>query len=121
VQELFCRLLRRDANIQGGAMLLGEVDLLGCSLRQQRSLLAVYDRQTLVPTTLRNYLGLANGPVTPSRLHEMLTLLDLDSIVRELPDGLDTELSYSGAPLLLDQALRLKLVYALLSDTRVLV
>lgn len=121
VQELFCRMLRRDTELRGGAMRLGELDLLACSLPQQRQLLRVLDRQTLVPMTLRAYLGLADSNVTPSRLHEVLTLLELDSCVRELPFGLDTELGYSGEPLLLDQALRLKLAHLLLGPARVLV
>jgi putative ABC transport system ATP-binding protein len=121
IQNLFCGLLQRDVQVPGGGMWLGELDLLSCSLPQQRSLLCVLDRQTLVPMTLRDYLALAGGTVTPSRLHEVLSLLDLDTCVRELPEGLDTELSYSGAPLLLDQALRVKLAHALLGEARVLV
>ncbi len=121
IQNLFCGLLQRDVQVRGGGMWLGELDLLSCSLPQQRSLLCVLDRQTLVPMTLRDYLALAGGTVTPSRLHEVLSLLDLDTCVRELPEGLDTELSYSGAPLLLDQALRVKLAHALLGEARVLV
>jgi ABC-type transport system involved in cytochrome bd biosynthesis fused ATPase/permease subunit len=121
LQSLFCRLLCRDAEVRGGAMRLGELDLLACSLPQQRQLLRVLDRQTLVPMTIRAYLTLADRQVTPSRMHEVLSLLDLDACIRELPDGLDTELSYSAAPLLLDQALRLKLAYALLGSTQVLV
>lgn len=121
VQDLFCRLLRRDAAVIGGGMQLGNLDLLGCTLFQQRSLVTVFDRQTLVPMSIRAYLDRANGPVPPSRLHEVLSLLDLDACIRDLPQGLDTELSYSGEPLLLDQALRLKLAYALLGRTQVLV
>ncbi|MGA0805250.1 MAG: hypothetical protein ACO3PV_01880 [Pseudohongiellaceae bacterium] len=121
VQDLFCRLLCRDAELRSGSMRLGELDLLGCSLQQQRSLLSVLDRQTLIPVTIRAYLELAGPGLTPSRIHEALTLLDIDVCIRELPSGLNTQLSYSGAPLLLDQALRLKLAHALLSDTRVLV
>jgi putative ABC transport system ATP-binding protein len=121
VQDTFCRLLRRDVEVRSGGMWLGDLDLLSCSLPQQRSLLCVLDRQTLVPMTVRSYLALAGGSVTPSRLHEVLALLDLDTCIRELPAGLDTELSYSGAPLLLDQALRLKLAFVLLGEARVLV
>lgn len=121
VQELFCRMLRRDTELRSGAMRLGTFDLLACSLPQQRQLLRVLDRQTLVPMTIRAYLELADASLTPSRLHDVLTLLELDACVRELPAGLDTELGYSGEPLLLDQALRLKLAHLLLGPGRVLV
>lgn len=122
VQDAFCNLLKGDVtSVHGGAWFLGEVDLSRCSEATLRSAVEVIDRQTLLPVSIREYLSLADERATPARVHHFLELAGLQAVISRLPENLDTLLTWSGAPLLLDQALRLKLVHALLGDSQVLV
>ncbi|HEY0961769.1 MAG TPA: ABC transporter ATP-binding protein [Pseudomonadales bacterium] len=121
VQEGFIALLKRNVAPQGGALLYGDIDLRECSAGELRQAIAVFDRQTLLPLGIGEYLRLAAPEAGASRTYEVLDLLELHRDLRLLPQGLDTQLDYSGAPLSLEQALRLKLAFALLGNARVLI
>ncbi|MGV3592517.1 MAG: ABC transporter transmembrane domain-containing protein [Gammaproteobacteria bacterium] len=119
VQAVFSGLLTRRIEPHGGALLFGNIDLRDCAADQLREAIAVYDRQTLLPISIGQYLRLADPAAGASRTYDVLDLLDLHRDLRSLPQGLDTPLDYSGAPLTLEQALRLKLAFALLGGARV--
>jgi len=122
LQEAFSRLLNLNlSQNQGGSLLLGGCDLHDFSIEDLRGLVMVLDRQTLLPISIREYLLLANDRKSLSILNSVLELLELDDVINVLPMKLDTVLTWSGSPLMLDQALRLKLAHALLGDSRILV
>ncbi|MDY6982012.1 MAG: ABC transporter ATP-binding protein, partial [Pseudomonadota bacterium] len=121
MQEAFTGLLTRGVQPTGGALLIGDVDLRDCAADQLREAIAVYDRQTLLPLSIAEYLKLADPSAGARRMHEVLDLLDLHRDLRLLPKGLDTQIDYSGAPLTLEQALRLKLAFALLGGARIVI
>lgn len=121
IQDAFIALLKRNATPTAGSILFGAIDLRDCSARELRQAIAVYDRQTLLPLSIRDYLRLANPQAGSSRIYEVLDLLDLQRELERLPQGLATQLDYSAAPLTLEQALRLKLAFALLGPARLVV
>jgi len=120
-QLVFCGLLKRQLPLLCGAITLGDTDLADCDIRDLRQAVFVLDRQTLLPLSIRAYLALAAPATGSADMHAALALLALDAELASLPQGLDTLLSHGGSPLLLDQALRLKLAFALLSPARVLI
>jgi len=120
LEQGFAAMLQREIPL-AGSMRIGEADLGDCDQRDLRQYLVVLDRQQLLPVSIREYLQLADPQAGSARQHEALVMLGLDADVRKLPAGLDTCLSYGGQPLRLQQALCLKLAFALLSPARVLV
>lgn len=120
-QQVFCAVLKRQLPLLNGAITLGASDLADCDIRDLRQAVVVFDRQTLLPLSIRAYLALAAPGTGSADMHAALALLQLDAELAALPQGLDTQLSFGGSPLLFDQALRLKLAFALLSPGRVLI
>lgn len=120
-QDGLCRLLKRSLAVTSGTLNWGEHDLLDSPTADVRELVSVFDRPTLLPLTLRDYLALAGTTASGHQLQEALALLGLTDEIAMLPEGMDTLLSHSGMPLRPDQALRLKLACTLLGNTRLLV
>lgn len=120
-QDSLISLLKRSTPVQSGTMCWGSEDLLDAPATDVRALVSVLDRPTLLPLTIKQYLQLAAGEISGHRIQEVLSLLQLQELVQSLPAGINTLLSHSGRPLLLDEALRLKLAFTLLSDSRILV
>lgn len=120
-QEALCLLLKRNLPLASGTLNWGAHDLHDSPQADVRELVTVFDRPTLLPLTLRDYLALAGTNASRHEVQEALALLGLADDISLLPDGMDTLLSHSGMPLRTDQALRLKLACALLGNTRLLV
>jgi len=120
-QEGLCRLLKRSLAVASGTLNWGTHDLLDSPTADVRELVSVFDRPTLLPLTLREYLALAGTTASGHQVQEALALLGLTDEIAVLPDGIDTLLSHSGMPLRPEQALRLKLACTLLGSTRILV
>jgi ABC-type bacteriocin/lantibiotic exporter with double-glycine peptidase domain len=103
----------------------GQVDVDGVDLRAA-DLPALRERVALVRPgglfrgTLRDNLAAGAPDVPLVDLRVALSLVDLDDAVAELPEGLDTELSPTGAPLSESQARRLVLARALVLQPRLL-
>lgn len=119
-QDALNSLLKRALVPRSGTLSWGESDLLDCPLQDVRGLVTVLDRATLLPVSIHDYLRLAGPAVSGHRVQEVLSLLQLTEELAALPAGMQTELSYSSRPLVLEQALRLKLAFVLLSECRVL-
>lgn len=120
-QEALCLLLKRNLPVASGTINWGAHDLHDSPQSDVRELVTVFDRPTLLPLTLRDYLALAGTTASGHEVQDALALLGLADDIALLPDGMDTLLSHSGMPLRPDQALRLKLACALLGNTRLLV
>jgi len=121
VQDALCRLLKRSLPVASGTLDWGTQDLLDSPMADVREFVSVFDRLTLLPLTLREYLTLAGPAASRHQLQEALALLELTDEIALMPDGLDTLLSHAVTPLGLEQVLRLKLACALLGATRLLV
>ena len=87
------------------------------TLREQAALVRPGD---LFHATLRENLQLGAPDASLAALRVALSLVDLDTAIAALPQGLDTELSPGGAPLSASQARRLVLARALVVQPRLL-
>ena len=120
-QRLFTNLLKRFERPRGGVLALGGYDVTSMDIHSLRRTVIVLDRPSLVSMSMRSYLALACENASSAEMLSVLRCVGLDSVIEELQDGLDTELSVTGWPLSVAEAMRLKLAAAILARPRVLV
>ncbi len=120
-QRMFTNLLKHHAKPDGGLVSFAGTDVLDIEVHELRQLVTILDRPTLVEGSMRDFLKTSYDESDSSAVLSALRLTGLDSVVKYLPDGLDTHLSATGAPLSLVEVLKLKLAAAVLSKPSVLV
>lgn len=113
--------LKRHAQPEGGLVSIGGADLGALDMYLLRSEVMVLDRPTIVEVTIREYLRLAAGDASATRMLDALAAVGLQERVARLPQGLDTLLASSGYPLGLGEVMALKLANALLVAPKLLV
>ncbi|PSR37436.1 MAG: thiol reductant ABC exporter subunit CydC [Sulfobacillus thermosulfidooxidans] len=80
-----------------GHILINGVELSDLRVDAMPHLIGVVDQEPhLFDTTLRENLLLANPSATPTQLQEALRIAQLESLVNELPDGLETPVGEHG-------------------------
>lgn len=122
LQRMFHNLLKRNETPDHGYITLGGIDLTECDIHRLRQDVMVKSRPTIMDCTIADYLQLSGAQeATRGEMYEMLRLVGIDEVVRELDDGLDTVLSPLGLPLSTEETLRMKLAAALWAKPRVLV
>ena len=113
-------LLKRHVHPDRGMVIVGGADLEALDMYLLRSDVTVLDRPSIVEVTIREYLRLAQPDAPPAEVMDVIALVGLETRIAQLPEGLDTMLSASGSPLLIDEVMALKLAAALLRRPRVL-
>lgn len=113
-------LLKRHVHPDRGMVTVGGADLEALDMYLLRSDVTVLDRPSIVEVTIREFLRLAQPEAAPAEMLDVLALVGLEARIAQLPEGLDTALSSSGRPLLIDDVMALKLAAALLRQPRVL-
>ncbi|MFL0414227.1 hypothetical protein [uncultured Sphingomonas sp.] len=113
-------LLKRHVHPDRGMVIVGGADLEALDMYLLRSDVTVLDRPSIVEVTIREYLRLAQPDAPPAAVMDVIALIGLETRIAQLPEGLDTMLSASGSPLLIDEVMALKLAAALLRRPRVL-
>lgn len=114
-------LLKRHAMPSSGIVAIGGSELGGFDMYLLRSAVMVLNRPSIVEVTLREYLTLAEGrDVDGAAIMRTLDLVGLGARIANLPDGLDTKLASSGAPLSIVEVMQLKLANAMLSAPQVM-
>jgi putative ABC transport system ATP-binding protein len=121
VQRIFTNLLKHHAKPDGGLVSFAGTDVLDIEVHELRQLVTILDRPTLIEGSIRDFLKASYDESDPSALLTALRLTSLDSVIKYLPEGLDTRLSATGAPLSLVEVLKLKLAAAILSKPSILV
>lgn len=121
VQRLFTDLLKHHIRPQGGIVSYTGTDVLDIEVHELRQLITILDRPTLVPVTIREFLSASTVDGCQITALEALKIAGLNPTIETLPDGLDTQLSLTGAPLSLVEVLKLKLAAVLLAQPQVLV
>lgn len=107
--------------LEGGRISLGGRDLRDLSLTSWRQGVALVGREGVLSCSIMANLRSANPELSLDAVWSLLELVGLAKTVRALPDGLDTRLRFSGAPLDQAQALRLTLARALVCAPGMLV
>ena len=120
-QRLFLSLVRGLENPEAGYITLGGTDLRELKAYEMRREIIVLDRPNAVETTVREYLRLSADRDAQFDVMQELERVGLAEKVAQLPDGLDTKLAGSGAPLTITETLQLKLAAAMMAQPRLLV
>lgn len=120
-QRLFTDLVRGHAMPQSGYVTIGGTDLRELKAYEARREIIVLDRPNAVEATIREYLRLSADDETSFDVMEELARVGLADKVAQLPQGLDTELVGTGAPLSITETLQLKLAAAMMAQPRLLV
>ena len=103
-----------------GAVLLDEVDLRDLRLESLRHDVLMLNGVEIIDGTIVENLRLGRSDVTPDEIRHALRTVNLLEEVLDLPQGLNTHLVASGAPLSSGQARRLVLARALVVKPRLL-
>ena len=120
-QRLFLNLLRGLEMPRSGYITLGRTDLRELKAYEIRREIIVLDRPNAVEATIREYLRLSADLDVQFDVMEELERVGLAEKVAQLPEGLDTKLVGTGAPLTITETLQLKLAAAMLAQPRLLV
>lgn len=119
--EYFLDLIKAYRAPDRGQILLGGQDITELNPQSFRDKISLLDEPFVLETTIREYLKVAKPDATKVQIADVLSILDLDETIDELPDGLDTLMINSGYPLSASETVRVKLAAALLSEPRVLI
>ena len=116
------QLLARCWDVQAGSIRIGGIDIQAFSEKQLRNLVTVLSqRPHIFSASIRDNLLLGNESANDKQLWKVLALVDLESFVRSLPQGLTTWTGENGQALSGGQRKRLALARALLRNTPIIV
>ncbi len=104
-----------------GRLEVDGVDLREQSLKSLRENVSVVKGLEVIEGTIEDNVRMNREHVSASDIREALSLTDLLEEVRDLPDGLNTLMTSTAAPLSYGQARRLMLARAIVGKPRVLV
>ncbi|MFC4348606.1 ABC transporter transmembrane domain-containing protein [Kordiimonas lipolytica] len=121
IQRLFTDLLKHHVRPDGGIVSIGGIDVLDIEVHELRQIITILDRPTVINATIRDFLRYAGEEKHSGDTLDILDQVGLRNAVTHLKNGLDTEVSTTGAPLSLTEVLKLKLAAALISGPKVLV
>lgn len=121
VDRLLARLLKRHYRPDAGIVSLGDADISALNIYQLRSDVIVLDRPTIVESSIRDYLRLADPTARSAKVLDALELVGLGERITRLPLGLDSLLSSTGWPLSVADTMRLKLAGAILARPQLLI
>lgn len=122
LQRMVTGMLERNEAPEHGYIIVGDLDIATCDIHRLRQVLMVERRPTIMDGSIADYLILSGADrASHGEMFEMLRLVGIEEVVRELGQGLDTVLSPIGLPLSTEEILRLKVAAALLAGPRILV
>lgn len=121
IQRLFTDLLKHHVRPEGGIVSIGGIDVLDIEVHELRQIITILDRPTVINASIRDFLRYAGEETMTDDTLDILERVGLRNTIVHLRDGLDTEISITGAPLSLTEVLKLKLASALISGPKVLV
>ncbi len=116
------RLLERLYDPDSGEVLVGGVPVRELSLADLRSQVALVPQEAaLFDASLAENLRCANPQASDDQLKRVLSMVQLDAVVRDLPQGLDEPIGRRGERLSRGQRQRVAIARACLRDPRLLI
>ena len=121
LQKGILDLVLRHLEPQRGAVLLGARNIADMNLHELRDGIVLIDNSGVLERTIEENLGLGDPAITRAAMRTMLEVVNLETAVNNLPDGIETPLGAFGYPLSRSETIRLKIAAALLARPQVLV
>ena len=116
-QRVFTNLVRGHQEPDSGYIAVGGADLRELKAYEKRQEIIVLDRPNAVETSIREFLRLSD----PDGAAVDVLDVGLAETVKQLPQGLDTQIVGTGWPLSIVETMQLKLAAAIVSRPRILV
>ena len=105
-----------------GKVLIDKKDLKKLDLRSYRKQIAVVPQQSILFTgTLRENITYGSDKISEERLWEVIRAANLEDVVKNLPEGLDTMITEHGENLSGGQRQRISIARAFLRDPKILI
>lgn len=104
-----------------GVVELDGVDLRGLSLTELREQVALVEGSDLFIGTVLENVRVGRNELNNSEIRKALGIVGLLGVLRELPQGLETQLIPDGSPLSGSQAIRLAIARAIVGRLRLLI
>ena len=104
-----------------GQLLIDDSDSRELNPYKLRDRILVINDPHLIETSIEDYLKIGTTKIRKADMLQVLEMVELDKVIKELPEGLKTTIISTGYPLSTSQALRLKLANALLRKPSTLV
>lgn len=105
---------------QEGAVRVGGFDLRDLSLSSLRAVVGLAEPEGIIVGTIEKNLSVGRDNISPDDLQRVLSICGLSDPVASFPDGLQTQLTMTGAPLSRGQVARLLLARAMLGHPKLL-
>ncbi|NCZ63610.1 MAG: hypothetical protein EBY62_07390 [Cellvibrionales bacterium] len=121
IQPAILSVLRAHRPVNRGRITLGGINLEDLDLLELRQSIQGVDRSLILECSIREFLLLHHDQSNTETIINALEQVYLWPLIESLPDGLDTRLSATGAPLQGAEMLLLKLAGAILAQPSVLV
>jgi ABC-type bacteriocin/lantibiotic exporter with double-glycine peptidase domain len=121
VQRKFILALKRSETPASGWIRIGDKDLRDYNIQQLRRAVTAVDRTPIVNCSIMQLLTMSSPDAKVADIEDTITLVGLKDKITKLKDGLETELSPLGTPLLPHEFLLLKLAAAILSNPKIII
>ena len=121
LQYNLINLLKQNTSPLSGWIKLGDYDLRDYNIQSLRQNVQVVDRSAIVECRVIEFLRMSAPDASLAQIQQVLFELGLEQKISQLPNGLESQLSSFGSPLLTNDFIVLKLASALLAKPQVLV
>ena len=108
--------------LDSGSVTLDGMDLNEIDMRSVRKHLAVVPQNTILFSgTIRDNITYGLSNISEDKLWEVIKAVNLEELIKKLPDGLDTELGEHGDTLSGGQRQRISIARAIIRDPKIIV
>ena len=121
-KSTIANLIPRFYDVKSGAVKIDDVDIKNYTLDSLRQNIAmVFQDNFLFSATIRENIMLGNPDATEDELQEAIKSAHLEEMLKEMPNGLDTELSERGVTLSGGQRQRVAIARAMIKHAPIVI
>lgn len=121
VRDVFIDLMMNYVEPIHGAIQFNNVNISLYNQHDLRDDICVIENTDVFTCTVREFLLMGNDKFDYSYFQSVLDLVELDKVIRQLPQELDTLIIGSGYPFMKDQIILLKIARTLICKPKILV